>query len=56
MKEKASALASSGLKKDSKIKQLEISVQKKAEEAANLDAQLKKVNLCLVLVARTSSF
>ncbi|XP_056089386.1 ELKS/Rab6-interacting/CAST family member 1 [Rhinichthys klamathensis goyatoka] len=42
LKEHASSLASSGLKKDSKLKGLEISLEQKKEECTKLENQLKK--------------
>ncbi|XP_073693803.1 ELKS/Rab6-interacting/CAST family member 1 [Garra rufa] len=42
LKEHASSLASSGLKKDSKLKSLEISFEQKKEECTKLESQLKK--------------
>ncbi|XP_018585570.1 ELKS/Rab6-interacting/CAST family member 1 isoform X4 [Scleropages formosus] len=42
LKEHASSLASSGLKKDSKLKSLEIALEQKKEECAKLESQLKK--------------
>ncbi|XP_063049104.1 ELKS/Rab6-interacting/CAST family member 1-like [Engraulis encrasicolus] len=42
LKEHASSLASGGLKKDSKIKTLEISLEQKKEECVQLENQLKK--------------
>uniref|UniRef100_A0A8C2GN51 Protein Wnt n=2 Tax=Cyprinus carpio TaxID=7962 RepID=A0A8C2GN51_CYPCA len=42
LKEHASSLASSGLKKDSKLKSLEIALEQKKEECTKLDSQLKK--------------
>ncbi|XP_068611097.1 ELKS/Rab6-interacting/CAST family member 1-like [Brachionichthys hirsutus] len=42
LKEKASSLASSGLKKDNKLKGLEIGLDQKKEECVKLDIQLKK--------------
>lgn len=44
LKEHASSLASSGLKKDSKLKSLEIALEQKREECTKLESQLKKVN------------
>uniref|UniRef100_UPI00398E6EC6 ELKS/Rab6-interacting/CAST family member 1-like isoform X2 n=1 Tax=Pristiophorus japonicus TaxID=55135 RepID=UPI00398E6EC6 len=41
-KEHASSLASSGLKKDSKLKTLEITLEQKKEECTKLEAQLRK--------------
>lgn len=43
LKEKASSLASSTLKKDNRLKSLEISLEQKKEECVKLDNQLKKV-------------
>lgn len=43
LKEHASSLASSGLKKDSKLKSLEISLEQKKEECLKLENQLKRV-------------
>ncbi|XP_064417751.1 ELKS/Rab6-interacting/CAST family member 1 isoform X2 [Latimeria chalumnae] len=42
LKEHASSLASAGLKKDSKLKSLEIGLEQKKEECSKLEAQLKK--------------
>uniref|UniRef100_A0A3Q3LPE8 ELKS/Rab6-interacting/CAST family member 1-like n=1 Tax=Mastacembelus armatus TaxID=205130 RepID=A0A3Q3LPE8_9TELE len=42
IKEKASSLASSTLKKDNRLKSLEISLEQKKEECAKLENQLKK--------------
>ncbi|XP_036433549.1 ELKS/Rab6-interacting/CAST family member 1 isoform X5 [Colossoma macropomum] len=42
LKEHASSLASSGLKKDSKLKTLEIALEQKKEECIKLENQLKK--------------
>ncbi|XP_072529018.1 ELKS/Rab6-interacting/CAST family member 1 isoform X5 [Salminus brasiliensis] len=42
LKEHASSLASSGLKKDSKLKSLEINLEQKKEECIKLENQLKK--------------
>lgn len=47
LKEHASSLASSGLKKDSKLKSLEIAIEQKKEECSKLETQLQKVGLCL---------
>lgn len=44
LKEHASSLASSGLKKDSKLKSLEIAIEQKKEECSKLETQLKKVS------------
>ncbi|KAG2460240.1 RB6I2 protein, partial [Polypterus senegalus] len=44
LKEHASSLASSGLKKDSKLKSLEISLEQKKEECIKLEMQLKKAH------------
>lgn len=44
LKEHASSLASSGLKKDSKLKSLEITLEQKKEECIKLESQLKKVS------------
>lgn len=44
LKEHASSLASSGLKKDSKAKTLEIALEQKKEECAKLEAQLRKMH------------
>lgn len=43
LKEHASSLASSGLKKDSKLKSLEIALEQKKEECLKLENQLKRV-------------
>ncbi|KAF7693812.1 hypothetical protein HF521_007565 [Silurus meridionalis] len=42
LKEHASSLASSGLKKDSKLKSLEIALEQKKEECIKLESHLKK--------------
>nr|XP_023676802.1 ERC protein 2-like isoform X3 [Paramormyrops kingsleyae] len=42
LKEHASSLASSGLKKDSKLKSLEIAIEQKMEECSKLETQLQK--------------
>lgn len=42
LKEHASSLASTGLKKDSRLKTLEIAIEQKKEECSKLEAQLKK--------------
>ncbi|XP_034632915.1 ERC protein 2 [Trachemys scripta elegans] len=42
LKEHASSLASTGLKRDSKLKSLEIAIEQKKEECSKLEAQLKK--------------
>ncbi|XP_064199459.1 ELKS/Rab6-interacting/CAST family member 1-like isoform X7 [Anguilla rostrata] len=42
LKEHASSLASSGLKKDSKLKSMEITLEQKKEECLKLESQLKK--------------
>nr|CAB3243225.1 ELKS/Rab6-interacting/CAST family member 1-like [Phallusia mammillata] len=44
VQEHASSLASSSLKKDSKMKQIEISLQQKNEEVGRLTSQLKKAS------------
>ncbi|KAF4079856.1 hypothetical protein AMELA_G00183090 [Ameiurus melas] len=44
LKEHASSLASSGLKKDSKLKSLEIALEQKKEECIKLESQLKKAH------------
>uniref|UniRef100_A0A8C9ZXA5 ELKS/RAB6-interacting/CAST family member 2 n=1 Tax=Sander lucioperca TaxID=283035 RepID=A0A8C9ZXA5_SANLU len=46
LKEHASSLASSGLKKDSKLKSLEIAIEQKKEECSKLETQLQKVGVC----------
>lgn len=43
LKEHASSLASSGLKKDSKLKSLEIALEQKREECLKFESQLKRV-------------
>uniref|UniRef100_A0A8C3BR14 ELKS/RAB6-interacting/CAST family member 2 n=1 Tax=Cairina moschata TaxID=8855 RepID=A0A8C3BR14_CAIMO len=43
LKEHASSLASAGLKRDSKLKSLEIAIEQKKEECSKLEAQLKKM-------------
>lgn len=47
LKEHASSLASSGLKKDSKLKSLEIALEQKKEECLKLENQLKRVSKML---------
>ncbi|XP_068109793.1 ERC protein 2 isoform X14 [Hyperolius riggenbachi] len=42
LKEHASTLASSGMKRDSKMKSLEMAIEQKKEECSKLEAQLKK--------------
>ncbi|KAG9483626.1 hypothetical protein GDO78_009511 [Eleutherodactylus coqui] len=44
MKEHASTLASSGMKRDSKLKSLEMAIEQKKEECSKLEAQLKKAH------------
>uniref|UniRef100_W5NA32 ELKS/RAB6-interacting/CAST family member 2 n=1 Tax=Lepisosteus oculatus TaxID=7918 RepID=W5NA32_LEPOC len=44
LKEHASSLASSGLKKDSKLKSLEIAIEQKKEECSKLESQLQKAH------------
>ncbi|KAK1804366.1 hypothetical protein P4O66_020374, partial [Electrophorus voltai] len=44
LKEHASSLASSGLKKDSKLKTLEIALEQRREECSKLENQLKRVS------------
>ncbi|XP_056660162.1 ERC protein 2 isoform X3 [Monodelphis domestica] len=44
LKEHASSLASAGLKRDSKLKSLEIAIEQKKEECSKLEAQLKKAH------------
>ncbi|MBN3311236.1 ERC2 protein, partial [Amia calva] len=44
LKEHASSLASSGLKKDSKLKTLEIAIEQKKDECSKLEAQLQKAH------------
>ncbi|XP_061815407.1 ELKS/Rab6-interacting/CAST family member 1-like isoform X17 [Nerophis lumbriciformis] len=48
LKEKASSLASSALKKDSRLKSLEIGLEKKKEECVKLENQLKKAQSAAV--------
>ncbi|XP_051974997.1 ELKS/Rab6-interacting/CAST family member 1 [Xyrauchen texanus] len=48
LKEHASSLASSGLKKDSKLKSLEIALEQKKEECTKLESQLKKAQSAVV--------
>lgn len=43
LKEKASSLASSTLKKENRLKSMEISLEQKKEECVKLENQLKKV-------------
>lgn len=45
LKEKASSLASSIVKKDSRLKSLEINMEQKKEECVKLESQLKKVGV-----------
>ncbi|OCT57782.1 hypothetical protein XELAEV_18003037mg [Xenopus laevis] len=44
LKEHASTLSSSGVKRDSKLKSLEIAIEQKREECSKLEAQLKKAH------------
>ncbi|XP_078529819.1 ELKS/Rab6-interacting/CAST family member 1 isoform X9 [Lissotriton helveticus] len=44
LKEHASSLASTGLKKDSRLKTLEIALEQRKEECQKLESQLKKAN------------
>uniref|UniRef100_A0A2K6BYW0 ELKS/RAB6-interacting/CAST family member 1 n=1 Tax=Macaca nemestrina TaxID=9545 RepID=A0A2K6BYW0_MACNE len=44
LKEHASSLASSGLKKDSRLKTLEIALEQKKEECLKMESQLKKAH------------
>lgn len=44
LKEKASSLASAALKKDNRLKTLEISLEQKREECVKLESKLKKVS------------
>uniref|UniRef100_A0A3Q3X533 Uncharacterized protein n=1 Tax=Mola mola TaxID=94237 RepID=A0A3Q3X533_MOLML len=54
LKEHASSLASSGLKKDSKLKSLEITLEQKKEECLKLENQLKRAqNAALEAQANT---
>ncbi|KAF3688938.1 ELKS/Rab6-interacting/CAST family member 1 [Channa argus] len=54
LKEHASSLASSGLKKDSKLKSLEIGLEQKREECLKLESQLKRAqNAALEAQANT---
>uniref|UniRef100_A0A7N8WYB5 ELKS/RAB6-interacting/CAST family member 1a n=1 Tax=Mastacembelus armatus TaxID=205130 RepID=A0A7N8WYB5_9TELE len=54
LKEHASSLASSGLKKDSKLKSLEIALEQKKEECIKLENQLKRAqNAALEAQANT---
>ncbi|XP_057179906.1 ELKS/Rab6-interacting/CAST family member 1 isoform X5 [Triplophysa rosa] len=48
LKEHASSLASSGLKKDSKLKSLEIALEQKREECTKFESQLKKAQSAAV--------
>ncbi|XP_061768301.1 ELKS/Rab6-interacting/CAST family member 1-like isoform X10 [Nerophis ophidion] len=48
LKEKASSLASSALKKDNRLKSLEIGLEKKKEECVKLENQLKKAQSAAV--------
>nr|XP_021330887.1 ELKS/Rab6-interacting/CAST family member 1 isoform X6 [Danio rerio] len=54
LKEHASSLASSGLKKDSKLKSLEIALEQKKEECIKLESQLKKAH-SVAVEAQTSA-
>ena len=45
LKEKASSLASSSVKKDNRLKCLEIGLEQKREECVQLENQLKKVTV-----------
>ena len=45
LKDKASFLASSDLKKDSKIKQLESLLEQKSDEVSRFESQLKTVSI-----------
>lgn len=45
LKDKASFLASSDLKKDSKIKQLENLLEQKSDEVSRFESQLKTVSI-----------
>ncbi|CAN9508215.1 unnamed protein product [Ophioblennius macclurei] len=47
LKEKASSLASSGLKKDNRLKSLEIVMEQKKEECIKLENQLKKAHTAM---------
>lgn len=53
LKEHASSLASSGLKKDSKLKSLEIAIEQKKEECSKLETQLQKVSVYTSLKAKS---
>ncbi|XP_059917739.1 ELKS/Rab6-interacting/CAST family member 1-like isoform X2 [Gadus macrocephalus] len=54
LKEHASSLASSGLKKDSKLKSLEINLEQKKEECHKLESQFKRAkNAALEALANT---
>uniref|UniRef100_A0AAY4D715 Uncharacterized protein n=1 Tax=Denticeps clupeoides TaxID=299321 RepID=A0AAY4D715_9TELE len=48
LKEHASSLASSGLKKDSKLKSLEIALEQKKEECLKMESQVKKAQTAAV--------
>lgn len=54
LKEHASSLASAGLKRDSKLKSLEIAIEQKKEECSKLEAQLKKVSSILKKKTKSS--
>lgn len=56
LKEHASSLASSGLKKDSKLKTLEIAIEQKKEECTKLETQLQKVSATASLQAKMYNF
>ena len=45
LKEKASSLASSTVKKDNRLKSLEINLEQKKEECVKFENQLKKVSM-----------
>lgn len=45
LKEHASSLASSSLKKESKLKSLEMAIEQKKEECSKLETQLQKVGV-----------
>lgn len=53
LKEHASSLASASLKKDSRLKSLEIAIEQKKEECSKLETQLQKV--CRVAAQGPSS-
>uniref|UniRef100_A0AAQ5YD41 ELKS/RAB6-interacting/CAST family member 1a n=1 Tax=Amphiprion ocellaris TaxID=80972 RepID=A0AAQ5YD41_AMPOC len=55
LKEHASSLASSGLKKDSKLKSMEITLEQKKEECLKLENHLKRVRYLVVYQAQNAA-